>query len=106
MLEQTHTVTVSGWSCCGYWQWFYNPLTLTEENQDGADPLHRTHHVTKENDGAEDGEELPGGGDDGAGQRPEVDHRHEDEGLEEEEKREYKKKLPSDLEIASLTNMK
>lgn len=57
--------------------------TLTEEDQDGADPLHGGHDVPEQEDGAEDGEELPGGGDDGAGQRPEVHHRHEDEGLEQ-----------------------
>lgn len=54
---------------------------LTEEDQDGADPLHRTHDIPEENNRAEDGEELPGSGDDGAGQRPEVHHRHEDERL-------------------------
>lgn len=56
---------------------------LTEEDQDGADPLHRTHDIAKQNNRAEDGEELPGGGDDGAGQRSEVHHRHEDERLAE-----------------------
>lgn len=56
-------------------------LSLTEEHQDSAKPLHRSHDVAKQKDGAEDGEELPRGGDDGAGQRPEVHHRHKDEGL-------------------------
>lgn len=53
----------------------------TEEYQDGANPLHRTHDIAKQNNGAEDGEELPRGGDDGAGQRPKVHHSHKDEGL-------------------------
>lgn len=57
--------------------------TLTEEDQHGADPLHVGHDVPEQEDGAEDGEKLPGGGDDGAGQRPKVHHRHEDEGLEQ-----------------------
>lgn len=55
--------------------------TLTQEDQHGAEPLQRGHDVPKQDDGAQDGEELPGGGDDGAGQRPEAHHRHEDEGL-------------------------
>lgn len=55
--------------------------TLTEEHQDGANPLHRTHDIAEQNNRAEDGEELPRGGDDGAGQRPEVHHGHKDEGL-------------------------
>lgn len=58
--------------------------TLTEEHQDGADPLHRTHYIAEQKNGAEDGEELPRGGDDGAGQRPKVHHRHKDEGLVKE----------------------
>lgn len=53
----------------------------TEEHEDGAKPLHGGHDVAEQNNGAEDGEELPGGGDDGAGQRPKVHYRHEDEGL-------------------------
>lgn len=53
----------------------------TKENQDGAKPLHPSHDVAEQKNGAEDGEELSRGGDDGAGQRPKVDHRHEDEGL-------------------------
>lgn len=57
-------------------------ITLTEEHQDGSNPLHRTHDVPKQNDRAEDREELPRCGDDGAGQRPKVHHCHEDEGLE------------------------
>lgn len=62
-------------------------LTLTKENQDGATPLHPSHDVAEQKNGAEDGEELSRGGDDGAGQRPKVDHRHEDEGLIEEFKK-------------------
>lgn len=53
----------------------------TEEHEDGARPLHRTHDVAEQKNRAKDGEELPGGGDDGAGQRPKIHHRHEDEGL-------------------------
>lgn len=53
----------------------------TEEHKDGAEPLHRAHDVTKQNNGAEDGEELPRGGYDGAGQRSKVYYRHKDEGL-------------------------
>ena len=56
-------------------------LILTQENQDGAKPLHRTHDIAKQDNRAKDCEELPGGGDDGTGQRPEVHHRHKDEGL-------------------------
>lgn len=56
-------------------------LRLTEEDQDGADPLHGGHDVAEQNDGAEDGEELSRGGDDGAGQGPKVHHRHKDKGL-------------------------
>lgn len=63
---------------------------LTEEDQHGAHPLQGGYDVPKQDDGAQDGEELPGGGDDGAGQRPEAHHRHEDEGLE---KGQLKKKL-------------
>lgn len=55
--------------------------SLTEEHQDGPNPLHPTHDVTKQDDRAKDGEELPGSGDDGAGQGSEVHHRHKDEGL-------------------------
>lgn len=54
---------------------------LTEEHQGGSNPLQWTHDVAEQNNGAEDGEELPCSGDDGAGQGPKVDHRHEDEGL-------------------------
>lgn len=56
--------------------------TLTKEDEHGADPLQGGHDVPKQDDWAQDGEELPGGGDDGAGQRPEAHHRHEDKGLE------------------------
>lgn len=56
-------------------------LTLTEEDQNGAGPLQRSHGVAKQQNRAEDGEELPGGGDDGAGQGSEVDHGQENEGL-------------------------
>lgn len=56
--------------------------TLTEEDQHGADPLQGGHDVPEQDDGAQDGEELPGGGDDGAGQRSKAHHCHEDEGLE------------------------
>lgn len=65
-------------------------LSLTEEDQDGANPLHRTHDVAKQKHRAEDGEELPCGGDNGAGQRPEVHHRHKDEGLVKEFKKKKK----------------
>lgn len=58
-----------------------NKLSLTKEHEDGADPLRPTHDVTKQDDRAEDGEELPRSCDDGAGQRSEVHHRHKDEGL-------------------------
>ena len=37
--------------------------------------------VTEQDDGPEDSEELPGGGDDGAGQGTELRHAHEDEEL-------------------------
>lgn len=56
--------------------------TPTKEYQDGANPLHLSHDVAKQNNGTKDGEELPCGGDDGAGQRPEVHHSHEDKGLQ------------------------
>ena len=39
--------------------------------------------VAEEDDGAKDREELPGGGDDGAGQGAELRHAHEDEKLGE-----------------------
>lgn len=65
-------------------------LTLTEEHQDGANPLHRTHDIAKQKNGAKDGEELPRGGDNGAGQRPKVHHCHEDEGLVKELKKKKK----------------
>lgn len=54
---------------------------LTKEHEDGAEPLHRTQDVSEQNDRTEDREELPSGGDDGAGQRPEVHHRHENKRL-------------------------
>lgn len=41
--------------------------TKTEEDQDCAHPLYGTDDVAKQNDRAEDGEELACGGDDGAG---------------------------------------
>lgn len=56
-------------------------LTLTEEDQDGAGPLQSAHGVAKQKNWAEDGEELPCGCDDGAGQRSKVDHSQENEGL-------------------------
>lgn len=65
-------------------------LTLTKEHQDGAKPLHHTHDVAKQNNGAEDGKELPRGGDDGAGQRAKIHHRHEDEGLVKEFRKKQK----------------
>lgn len=51
------------------------------EDEGGAEPLAVGEHVAEEDDGAEDGEELPGGGSDGAGQRAELGHAHEDEVL-------------------------
>lgn len=57
------------------------PISLTKEYQEGTKPLHVAHLVPKEKDGAQDREKLPGGGDDGAGQRSKVNHRHENEGL-------------------------
>lgn len=53
----------------------------TEEDQNGAGPLQRTHGVAKQKNRAEDGEELPCGCDDGAGQGSKVDHSQENEGL-------------------------
>lgn len=56
-------------------------LTLTEEDQNGAGPLQRSHGVAEQQNRAEDGEELPCGCDDGAGQGSKVDHSQENEGL-------------------------
>lgn len=56
-------------------------FSLTEEDQGGAGPLQRTHGVAKQQHRAQDGEELPCGCDDGAGQGSEVDHGQENEGL-------------------------
>lgn len=72
--------------------WFYNyklnlknvkvcELTLTEEDQNSSGPLQRTHGVAKQKNRAEDGEELPCGCDDGAGQGSKVDHSQKNEGL-------------------------
>lgn len=38
------------------------------EHQHGAEPLPAVHRVLENYDGSQDGEELPGGGDDGTGQ--------------------------------------
>lgn len=53
----------------------------TKEHQDSADPLHGVEDVAEQKDRAQDGKELPCGSDDGAGERAEVHHSHEDEGL-------------------------
>lgn len=60
-------------------------LLLTKEHQDSADPLHGVEDVAEQKDRAQDGKELPCGSDNGAGERAEVHHSHEDEGLREEE---------------------
>lgn len=54
---------------------------LTKEDQNSSAPLHGTYDVAKQNDRAQDGEELPCCRDDGAGKRSKVHDRHEDEGL-------------------------
>ena len=51
------------------------------KHQDDADPLPGRHRVAEDDDGAEDGEELPSGGDDGTGQGTKGRHRHEDKML-------------------------
>ena len=53
------------------------------EDQDCPAPLVGKETVAEEDDGAKDREELPGGGDDGAGQGAELRHAHEDEKLGE-----------------------
>ena len=60
-------------------------LKRTCEDERGTDPLPLRERVAEDDDGGQHGEELPGGGDDGAGQRPEVAHAHEDEILKDEE---------------------
>lgn len=57
-------------------------VKLTKKHENGSNPLHCTHDITKQNDRAKDGEELPCSRDNGAGQRPEVHNCHEDECLE------------------------
>lgn len=57
---------------------------LTEEYENGANPLHCSHYIAKQNNRAKDGEELPRSCDNGAGQRPKVHNCHEDEGLKKE----------------------
>ena len=51
------------------------------KHQDGPDPLVGEQGVAEHEDAAEDGEELPGGRDDGARQRAKLTNTHEDEEL-------------------------
>ena len=58
-------------------------LTDPGEDEDGAAPLVGEETVTEQDDGPEDSEELPGGGDDGARQWTKLTHTHEDEELKQ-----------------------
>ena len=51
------------------------------KHKHGPDPLVGEQRVAEHQDAAEDGEELPGGRDDGARQRTKLTHTHEDEEL-------------------------
>jgi hypothetical protein len=51
----------------------------TCEHESGSDPLPLGQRVAEDDDGGQDREELPRRRDDGAGQRTEVTHAHEDE---------------------------
>ena len=51
------------------------------KHEDSPDPLVRKESVAEHDDGAEDGEELPSGGDDRAGQGAKLAHAHEDKEL-------------------------
>ena len=53
------------------------------KHQRGPDPLVSEQGVAEHEDAAEDGEELPGGGDDGARQGAKLTHTHEDEELKQ-----------------------
>ena len=54
------------------------------KHQHGPDPLVGEQGVTEHEDAAQDGEELPGGRDDGARQRAKLTHTHEDEELKKD----------------------
>ena len=51
------------------------------EYENSPNPLMREEGVAEHDDGPENCEELPGGGDDGAGQGTKLTHAHEDEEL-------------------------
>lgn len=44
------------------------------EDQDGSEPLARQQHIAEDDDGGQNSEELPGGRDNGAGQRTKLGH--------------------------------
>ena len=54
------------------------------KHEHGPDPLVGEQRVAEHEDAAQDGEELPGGGDDGARQRAKLTHTHEDEELKKD----------------------
>lgn len=60
-------------------------LKLTSKDEGSSKPLPLGESVSEDDDGGQHGEELPGGGDDGARKRPEVTDTHEDEILKVEE---------------------
>ena len=55
--------------------------SLTCKDQESSQPLPGDETVAKEDDRGEDCEELPGGGDDRAGERAKVTHTQEDKKL-------------------------
>lgn len=54
----------------------------TKKNEKCGAPLETGHGVVEDDNRDEDGEELAGGGDDGAGQRSEIGHGQKDEVLQ------------------------
>lgn len=69
------------------------------EHEERPEPLPAGQRISEEDDGEEDGEELPRGGDDGARKRPEVRHHHEDEELTECAGQCQRRKMPEQLRM-------
>lgn len=73
----------------------------SREDKQRSQPLSRQQRVAEEQHRAQHGEELAGGGDDGARQRPELGHRQEDEELAEGVGHGKTRQLPDDVRVAS-----